>query len=278
MGFGDSVAALLETYSNCLKLLKAFDGGGGADSASVSEGQLLRSSIKTDRAKVRRAYSSQRSVAGSRFEKGDRENPPSPVSPWDHEEGSQGVDSPRQVRPGRRSGVCSSVSRRPSPASLTSERTLARFSPTTLSCRCPMPRGSTPSTPSTSCRAACRRGRLGVRWRPRLPSRRTAGDGDGGPRLRGRAPRRTARLLGTEPRRPCRESSPVSRLVRPNPTRVATARPKARPRVLTKPGTATESGTARLSQRRRGRRLRTACRWPQCLRTALSWGRYRLES
>ena len=73
MGFGDSVAALLETYANCLKLLKAFNDGKG-DGDSLSEGQLLRSSIKSDRAKVRRAYSTQRSVAGSRFEKGDRKS------------------------------------------------------------------------------------------------------------------------------------------------------------------------------------------------------------
>ena len=73
MALGDSVAALLETYSNCLKLLKAFNRG-NAGNDSLGESQLLRSSIKSDRAKVRRAYSSRRSVAGKSFEKGDRES------------------------------------------------------------------------------------------------------------------------------------------------------------------------------------------------------------
>ena len=72
MGFGDSVNTLLGTYSNCLKLLKAF-GGTRGDGDSLSGDTLLRKSIKADRAKVQRAYSSRRSQAGRRFEKGDGE-------------------------------------------------------------------------------------------------------------------------------------------------------------------------------------------------------------
>jgi len=71
MAFGDSVAALLETYSNCLKLLKAF-GSRKRDGADASnESLLLRKAIKSDRTKVRRSYSSRLSEAGSRLEKGD---------------------------------------------------------------------------------------------------------------------------------------------------------------------------------------------------------------
>lgn len=104
MGFGDSVTALLDTYANCLKLLKAFNGG-KADRDRAGEARLLRSSIKSDRAKIHRAYSSRRSVAGSRFEKGDRE-PPRPA----RQTGPRtGADQSRQVRPDRRSAACSSV-------------------------------------------------------------------------------------------------------------------------------------------------------------------------
>ncbi|KAK3328440.1 hypothetical protein B0T19DRAFT_190819 [Cercophora scortea] len=72
MGFGDSITALLETYSNCLSLLKAYkrqDGGSilGADEQRVR----LRKSLKSDRASVERAYSTRLSEKGSRLEKGD---------------------------------------------------------------------------------------------------------------------------------------------------------------------------------------------------------------
>lgn len=86
MGFGDSVSALLDTYNNCLSLLKAFSRKNSQDaSRRASEGDdqqaLLRHSLKTDRKKVKRAYSSRVSQAGSRFEKGDCEiiNVPGPT-------------------------------------------------------------------------------------------------------------------------------------------------------------------------------------------------------
>lgn len=81
MGFEERVSALLETYDNCLSLLKAFkrsttkDGkksSGGRKAARAGEQQaLLRHSLRTDRKKVERAYSSRVSESGSEFVKGD---------------------------------------------------------------------------------------------------------------------------------------------------------------------------------------------------------------
>jgi hypothetical protein len=70
--FGDGVSALIETYTKCLRLLKAF-GGSDRDSVGLasSEVQLLRSTIRSDRAKVRRVYSSSLSANGKRLEEGD---------------------------------------------------------------------------------------------------------------------------------------------------------------------------------------------------------------
>lgn len=82
MGFGENVSALLETYDNCLSLLKAFkrqkkqDGGRRASRANEQQA-LLKHSLKTDRRKVERAYSSRLSEAGGRFEQGDCEETPS---------------------------------------------------------------------------------------------------------------------------------------------------------------------------------------------------------
>lgn len=72
MAFGESITALLETYSNCLSLLKALRHRAGSD-AATSEDQhaSLRKSLKSDRAQVDRAYTSRLSEAGSRLEKGD---------------------------------------------------------------------------------------------------------------------------------------------------------------------------------------------------------------
>jgi len=75
MGFGTSISTLLETYSNCIVLLKAFkhhDGNSllGADDQKAR----LRKSLKADRKMVERTYSARLSEAGSRFEKGDGEN------------------------------------------------------------------------------------------------------------------------------------------------------------------------------------------------------------
>lgn len=82
MGFSESVSALLETYDNCLKLLKAFkrqreieDNGSTSNSRKATKASkqhaLLKHSIKGDRKKVERAYSSRLDVAGSVFAKGD---------------------------------------------------------------------------------------------------------------------------------------------------------------------------------------------------------------
>jgi hypothetical protein len=74
MGLGDSVTALLDTYSNCLKLLKAFKHHDHRNGST--ESLVLRKSIKSDRDLVRRAYSSRRSETGRRFVKGDSEDLP----------------------------------------------------------------------------------------------------------------------------------------------------------------------------------------------------------
>lgn len=76
MGFGSSVSSLLETYDNCISLLKAFKRrdkqDGGRKTAKPSDQQaLLKRSLKTDRKRVERAYSSRVSESGDRFEKGD---------------------------------------------------------------------------------------------------------------------------------------------------------------------------------------------------------------
>lgn len=76
MEFGAGVAALLETYDNCLKLLRAFkrqnkeDGSYKVTKASKQQA-LLKHSLKSDRNKVERAYASRLSVAGRSFERGD---------------------------------------------------------------------------------------------------------------------------------------------------------------------------------------------------------------
>lgn len=78
MGLGTSVSSLLETYDNCISLLKAFkrrdkqDGSRKGKGTKPSDQQaLLKRSLKTDRKKVERAYSSRVSASGDRFEKGD---------------------------------------------------------------------------------------------------------------------------------------------------------------------------------------------------------------
>jgi hypothetical protein len=74
MAFGSSVDTLIDIYSNCISLLKAFNrrDESGARQEDKQQAQL-RKSLKEDRARVRRAYSSAVSEAGSRFEKGDGE-------------------------------------------------------------------------------------------------------------------------------------------------------------------------------------------------------------
>ncbi|KAK5662780.1 hypothetical protein OQA88_6188 [Cercophora sp. LCS_1] len=73
MGFGDSVTALLETYSNCLSLLRSLKHRKGKHDATKAEEQqiTLLKSLKKDRALVEKAYSSRLSESGSRLKKGD---------------------------------------------------------------------------------------------------------------------------------------------------------------------------------------------------------------
>ncbi|KAK0635438.1 hypothetical protein B0T17DRAFT_485601 [Bombardia bombarda] len=72
MAFSSSITTLLETYSNCLSLLRAFKCHGRNSVLGPEEQRArLRKSLKSDRALVERAYSARLSEAGSRFEKGD---------------------------------------------------------------------------------------------------------------------------------------------------------------------------------------------------------------
>ena len=72
MAFSDRVAALLEAYSNCLSLLKAFKRDNESQSAEAEEQRVhLRKSLRSDRSLVERAYSERLSKSGSRFKKGD---------------------------------------------------------------------------------------------------------------------------------------------------------------------------------------------------------------
>jgi hypothetical protein len=76
MGFGNCVAALLETYSNGLALLKAFKRRNGDDGAAKDSQSLLRKSIRSDRARVGRTYSARLSESDGRLKKGDGEGVP----------------------------------------------------------------------------------------------------------------------------------------------------------------------------------------------------------
>lgn len=73
MGFGDNVTALLETYSNCVSLLKSLRHRKGKHDATKGEEQqvTLLKSLKKDRALVEKAYSTRLSETGSRLKKGD---------------------------------------------------------------------------------------------------------------------------------------------------------------------------------------------------------------
>ncbi|KAK1760746.1 hypothetical protein QBC47DRAFT_396732 [Echria macrotheca] len=73
MGFGDSVSALLETYSNCLSLLKSLRHKKSSNDAAKGDDQqvTLLKSLKKDRALVEKAYSSRLSESGARLKKGD---------------------------------------------------------------------------------------------------------------------------------------------------------------------------------------------------------------
>lgn len=68
--FGQAVDSLLDTYSKCLALLK-----GTRQERRSSEPQArLGSSLRSDRARIRRVYSSRLSENGVRFDKGDGES------------------------------------------------------------------------------------------------------------------------------------------------------------------------------------------------------------
>ncbi|KAH6640875.1 hypothetical protein F5144DRAFT_114474 [Chaetomium tenue] len=73
MSFGGSIKSLLDTYANCISLLKAFGRGREEDGSVNSEKQRshLRKSLKSDRSSIKRAYSSKLSASGDRFRKGD---------------------------------------------------------------------------------------------------------------------------------------------------------------------------------------------------------------
>ena len=73
MGFGSAVAALLETYSECLALLGSFKRKTQkAPSEDGDRQSLLQRSLRSDRARIERTYSSRLSETGSRLKKGDR--------------------------------------------------------------------------------------------------------------------------------------------------------------------------------------------------------------
>jgi hypothetical protein len=78
MAFGSSVDTLIDIYSNCISLLKAFKRRDSAERVRRDDYEKqqvqLRKFLKSDRARVRRAYSSAVSEAGSRFERGDGED------------------------------------------------------------------------------------------------------------------------------------------------------------------------------------------------------------
>ncbi|KAK3308680.1 uncharacterized protein B0T15DRAFT_115427 [Chaetomium strumarium] len=75
MTFGDGVKALLDTYANCISLLKTFrrnrDEAPGASVGAQQRHSHLRKCLRSDRSLVERAYSSRVSESGKRFKKGD---------------------------------------------------------------------------------------------------------------------------------------------------------------------------------------------------------------
>lgn len=83
--FGKSIHALLDTYSNCISLLKAFRHRGDEPNSttptpetaicSQDKQAVLRVSLKVDRDLVEKAYSSRVRQSGNRFRKGDGMSP-----------------------------------------------------------------------------------------------------------------------------------------------------------------------------------------------------------
>lgn len=74
MAFDDSITALLEIYSNCATLLKAYKHDANGEDGNVkvdAQNKHLRKSLKADRAMVERAYSIRLAELGSRLKRGD---------------------------------------------------------------------------------------------------------------------------------------------------------------------------------------------------------------
>ncbi|AEO62798.1 uncharacterized protein THITE_2107408 [Thermothielavioides terrestris NRRL 8126] len=73
MAFSDSIRALLDTYANCISLLKSFRlGRNETDTVGIPhQHSHLRKSLRSDRSLIERAYSSRLSALGKRFKIGD---------------------------------------------------------------------------------------------------------------------------------------------------------------------------------------------------------------
>ena len=70
--FGDAIAALLQTYSKCLSLLKRLQSYATESKVQLPWGaSRLRKQLQSDRRDVRTEYSSGISHRGSAFETGD---------------------------------------------------------------------------------------------------------------------------------------------------------------------------------------------------------------
>jgi hypothetical protein len=67
--FGDAVASLVDTYTQCLAFLKDL----GRGKQAGEQGSELRRALRKARSKIRRVYSSKLSRQGSSFERGDGE-------------------------------------------------------------------------------------------------------------------------------------------------------------------------------------------------------------
>ncbi|KAK4104985.1 hypothetical protein N658DRAFT_418743 [Parathielavia hyrcaniae] len=85
MAFDESIRALIDTYANCISLVKAF-GQSRRDNGPVDarhQHSRLRKYLRSDRSMVERAYSTRLSKAGSRLKEGDvlRSSEKSPEAP-----------------------------------------------------------------------------------------------------------------------------------------------------------------------------------------------------
>jgi hypothetical protein len=78
MSFGNGIRSLLDTYANCISLIKAFGRGReeiqeNGPVITQNERSRLRKSLRSDRSLVERTYSSRLSKSGSRLSQGDGE-------------------------------------------------------------------------------------------------------------------------------------------------------------------------------------------------------------